>query len=55
MNNTKWINKDAWDLENAWRKWRDATAHIPIEQAKTHKFYKNVEKILNKIKEDEIL
>jgi hypothetical protein len=44
-----WINKDEWDLNKAWEKWRFNTINIPLEQAKTHPLYKEVEVILNRI------
>ena len=48
----KWLNKDEWDLEKAWRNWRTNTIGIPQELAKEHESYKAVQDILNKSKND---
>lgn len=46
-----WINKNEWDLHIAWEKWRHNTFHLDSETAKKHESYKEVDKLLNLIKD----
>jgi len=46
-----WINKDEWDLNNAWMKWRYSTFYKSLEESKTHELYKEVVSVMNRIEQ----